>query len=299
MNAGLDNYGDVLIQNLLQYQHIFDKIYICDGNLTQQANKIYKQFPSKVEIIDMPWDDNYVRRYRKIAETTGNSDFILHLDSDEIPSEELIFWLANREYFKSKINMYWLPCILHIAEDGKKYYPVEPAPSKEYSGQWTKKILYRKTNTLHFKHGGSHVIPDNEPRQYLSKPYYHMKSLESFVYNDVYQAFLSPEGQGYTPVEAAQFKMFTKQYKTTAEFKKATLESNWPPMLEKFAWSKRREFNRPISRLAWVYFVLEGAIRPGQDEDMQWCRVKQHVLGKESMELLRENKEKGNFIEIA
>src|SRR5690606_12664462 len=95
-------------------------------------------------------------------------------------------------------------------------------------------------------------------KKYLPYAYHHMKSLEGFVYNDVWQAFVFPEGQQYTKAESFKFKIFSSQYKTSDQFKKAAQDGTWPMPLQKFAWENRWETDRPISRLAWVYFVLYG-----------------------------------------
>ena len=312
MNAGDDIPGSTIKYNLKKNAEKFGAVIVVDGNLTDEAREFYKQFPN-VMAIDSPWEDSYIKQYEKFAHQLLEGEWCLYLDCDEIPSEELIEACQDSRSFNfinkgDYVHLIKIPCVLHI-KDGDKYYPVEPSPKKDFTNQWTKNILFRKNDGLHFRHFGSHVIPENTSKRYhyLDKPYYHMKSLESFAYNDVWQAFLSPEGQGYTPVEAAQFKMFTKQYKTTAEFKKATKEGTWPVSLQMFARKKSHVFDRPISRLAWVYYLLEDHIDVWSDAEMRnwetggpmtWDHVKKFVLGKESMELLSENKKMERCIEL-
>lgn len=292
------NAEGILFKQLKECSSIFDNILICDGKLTHESSIVYQKLQPKHKTIffDLPWDDDYVARYRKNSEKTSDGDWILHLDDDELLSEELKQFLIERKFIEN-VNMYCLPCILHITEDGKKYYPVEPKPDERFFGQWTKQILYRKNDKLNFRYFGSHVVPENMPKMYLPLPYYHMKSLESFVYNDVWQAFLHPQGQGYSDVETAKFKMFTRQYKNTDEFKKATLSGSWSFPLAKFAYDHIQEYNRPISRLGWVYFILQNNSFPNRPIPT-WNEVKQYVLSKESMLLLEQNKQKGNFLEL-
>lgn len=300
MNAGDDIPGSTIKWNLKNNADKFDLVYVVDGNMTDEAWEFYKQFPN-VMAISSPWEDSYVKQYQTFADKLIKGEWCLYLDCDEIPSEELMLQFKFGMKW-GKVTMVQIPCILHLTEDGKKYYPVEPQPPQDKKETtWTKNIWFKKTDGLHFRHFGSHVIPQQSDgvTVYAHYPYYHMKSLESFVYNDVYQAFLHPEGQGYDPVEAAQFKMFTKQYKTLNEFKKATKEGAWPIPLQKFARSKATIYNRPISRLAWVYYILEGHQNPWSDwQQPSWDDVKKHVLGKESMELFEKNKNEENFIEI-
>jgi hypothetical protein len=302
MNAGLGISGSTIRWALKHNFNNFEKIVVVDGDLTDDAKEFYSQF-SNVQVIDSPWKDSYVTQYEKFAETLADGEWGLWLDDDEICSLELLGYLNSEDFesAKKRCNIIQLPCVLHITEDGQDYYAVEPEPSRIYTkNQWTKNILFRKDKGLYFKFFGSHVIPNNKNSkcQYVSAPYYHMKSFESFVYNDVWQAFLSPEGQNYDSVESSKFKMFTRCFPTTKDFKKATKKGVWPPTLKKFAWDHRREYDRPISRLSWVYFVLEGNLMPEVDEFMDWKNIKHHVLSSQSMRLFEENVKLGNFIRI-
>ena len=300
MNSGDDIPGSTIKWNIRNNAHKFDRVIVVDGNLTDSAKAFYNQFDN-IDYLDCPWEDSYVKQYRAFSDCLQNGEWCLYFDCDEAPSEDLLEYLSKFKPPKD-CNMIKLPCVLHITEDGKHYYPAENQPEHEFKGQWTKSILFKRTETLQFRHFGSHVLPNHgqsEKSIYIPYPYYHMKSLESFVYNDVYQAFLCPEGQQYTLVEAALFKLFTRQYKTTAEFKKATKEGKWPVTLQKFAKNHAKDFNKPISRLSWVYWILEG----NKDNspipfDLKWEDVKQYVLGKESMELIKKNKEDEKFIKI-
>jgi len=324
-NARTYSFWDVLVRYLRWrgYDVFWVQNFTDVGHLTDDALEFYKQFDN-VEVVSSPWEDSYIKQYQAFTAQLKDGEWCLYLDCDEIPSPELIeaCKMGPGPVAGEYLDLFRLPCVLHLTEDGKKYYPVEKPPVENWTGQWTKNILFKKSNQLTFRHFGSHVIPEvkNNRYSYINRPYYHMKSLKSFVYNDVWQAFLHPEGQGYTPIEAAQFKMFTKQYKTTAEFKKATLSGCWPVALQNFARKHSRDFNRPISRLSWVYYLLENNIDVLSDGNMMrhdtaksfpgtlemmvhpdtltWDYVKQYVLGKETMELFNENMEKGNFIEI-
>lgn len=298
MNAGFDRPNDVLLKKLGEYDW-FDRILICDGRLTEQAREYYSQFKN-VEVFDMPWNDDYVRRYKHNAALTEKGDWILHLDSDEICSPELVDYLKIREYeYGPDANIIGIPCILNITEDYKKYYAVEPRPKEKYEGQWVKWILYKNDKTLNFDYFGSHVLPQNTIRSYCSAPYLHMKSLKSFVENDVYQMYLSPGGQGLTEIEAARFKMLTCVYKNAKDFIQAAKEGKWPLALQKFAY-EHQYIDRPISRLSWYYFGDEFCNNMwyyGRHFPV-WEHDKQFVLSKECNELYEKNIKEGNFIEV-
>lgn len=305
MNAGDGIAGSTIKYTLENFAYHFDKVVVVDGDLTKEAREYYEEFENLVAV-DSPWKDSYVDQYRAWASQVDDGDWVLYLDCDEMPSQELMGFIKGPSALESlggQYNTICLPCVLFLKPSGgdRKYYPSEPWPEDEWSGQWVKNILVKKDQTLDFKHFGSHVIPHHgafEKATYFANPYYHMKTLESFVYNDVWQAFLHPEAQHYTPVEANMFKMLTRQYKTTQEFKKATKEGTWSPALQKFAWDKKFEFDRPISRLSWVYWILEGHLSVMSDWAPSWDLVKDHVLDKEKIGLMNEAIEKGDCIEV-
>lgn len=300
MNAGKDIPGSVIKYNLRVYAKLFKHVYIVDGKLTDEAKEFYSQFEN-VTAIDSPWKDSYVDQYRAWRDAVPKGEWVLYLDCDEIPSPELALYIASASGLAQSspedgTNTLCLPCVLYLTEDGISYAAAEGKPKEEYEGQWMKNILVLNDEHLDFHHFGSHVIPthnEKEKGKYIPFPYYHMKSLESFVYNDVWQAYLDPRGQHYNPVDVNLFKMFTKAFKTTAEFKKATKEGKWNPAFQKFAWDRRHQWDNPVSRLAWVYFILEGHPMPEKDEGMVWDNVKNFVLDKESMDRYHWNMAKG------
>lgn len=295
MASGKGIPGSTIRWALKQNYAAFTRVVVVDGCLTDEAREFYKQFPN-VTVIDSPWTDSYVTQYQKFIDTLKDGEWGLWLDDDELASGELKNWLKlNNIKEQTRFDLFKIPCILHLTENNALYRAAESYPKKNYHGQWTKNILFKKNDGLWLQHAGSHVIPQNKSGkyEYCPFPYYHMKSLESFVYNDVWQAFLSPEGQGYTQTQARLFKMFTACYKTTKDFKEATKKGTWPPTLRKFAWENRREYNHPISRLAWVYFILEGHLMPEIDDFMTWDNVKQFVLSPETMAIYNQSKADG------
>lgn len=289
----MDAQGE-LFKLLPKYQNNFDKIIVCDGQLSKQAKEYYLKI-NNIEVIDYPWDDNYKARYQMIAERAPKDSLILHLDSDELPSEDLLKELRKIEH-DNDVH-YHIPCVLYLTEDGKKYYTAEKESFKEFKGQWTKKVIYKNDDGLCFWSAGSHIVPYHENifPKYIPYPYYHMKSLESFVYNDCYQAFLEPEGQQYSLTDARLFKMLIQCYKTTQEFKISLKKGTWSPPLKKFAWERRQNYTNPVSRLAWAYWILEGHSMPERDTFMEWENVKKYVI---DLTIYNENKKKGNYIEI-
>lgn len=301
MDAGKGIPGSTIRWALRENFAQFEKVVVVDGCLTEEAKAFYDQFRN-VQVIDSPWTDSYVKQYEVATETLKKGQWGLWLDDDEICSPELLSGLMKNDWkFSSKnLDIIKLPCQLYLTENGQDYFAAENPPKKIFKDQWTKNILFQKNEELWFKHFGSHVIPMNKNGrfEYIPLPYYHMKSLQSFVYNDVWQAFLSPEGQHYNQIQSKYFKMFTSYYKTTKDFKEATKKGSWPVTLKKFAWDNRREYNSPISRLSWVYFILEGHEMPEKDEFMTWNNVKQFVQSQDVMSLYNENKNNNIGIKI-
>lgn len=283
----------ILKENLKNYQ-----VTVFDGDLDSESRGFYNSLKN-VEVVDFPWDDDYVARYRKFADLLPNDSFGLWLDDDEPISSDLDNFLSNYDFEKSEHNIFYLPCILHLTEDGEKYYPVEDFPPNEMSpNTWTKHILFKKTQGLSFWHNGSHVIPRHkfENPKYVPYPYYHFKSLQSFVRNDVLQAFLSPSGQGYNLIEKHQFELFTRDFSSTREFDEAAKEGKWPAPLQMFAYKHINEADRPISRLGWYYWVLLGNKWPYSTNPPKWEDVKVHILGKNSRDMFEKNVKEKNYI---
>ena len=308
MNAGYGIPGSTIRETLDASSDKFDKVIVIDGDFQSEAREYYAQLVEKNRdgetefvFVDSPWKDSYVAQYRAWRDEVDDGDWVLYLDCDEVPSDELIEFLGSDEFdrLSKKHTTICLPCVLHLRE-GERYFAAEGPPKKEFEGQWLKNILIKNDSHLDFKHFGSHVIPNHgtfEDGVYVPYPYYHMKSLESFVYNDVWQAFLSPEGQQYSKMDASMFRMLTKSFKETSDFKRATKDGKWILPLQKFAWDRRKYFNNPVSRLAWVYYILEGHEMPEDDPWMTWENVKDHVLGEKEMAIFAENIELGNIHE--
>lgn len=297
MNAGSDIPGSVIKYNLKKNAHLFDRVVVVDGHLTEEAVDFYETIPN-LEFINSPWEDSYIKQYLAWFNACQDGEWILYLDCDEMPGARLKFFLDEIPYHGgvNDFDIYKLPCVLYLTEDGKTYHPAEEKPKNEYNGQWTKSILLKKSSNISFRDFGSHVIPETYGKySYLPYEYLHMKSLESFVYNDCTQAFLHPEGQQYNAMEARLFKMFSQCYKSTKQFKDAMKKGAWPAPLKKFAWDHRMDHDRPISRLAWAYYILEGHPMPEMDDFMEWENVKQYVL---DLKIYNENKKNEKFISL-
>lgn len=303
MNAGDGISGSTIKYCLKNYANKFDQVVVVDGDLTDEARQYYNQF-SNLTVVDSPWTDSYVSQYRAWADVVEKEDWILYLDCDELPSPELLEFMTHENLSRADedgFNTLCLPCVLWLTlDDGKTYAAVEPEPLKEFKGQWLKNILVKRKD-LDFKYFGSHVIPTHKSKEkgkYIPFAYYHMKSLESFCVNDVWQAFLLPEGQHYSKIDAKIFKNLTKNYENTKDFKKSVKEGTWSEALKRFAWKNRRQYGSPISRLAWTYWILNGHEMPENDPQMTWENVRVYILGQEKLDRHEKNLKEGKIIEV-
>ena len=303
MNAGNGIPGSTIRWALKNQFNRFEKVIIVDGDLTEEAREYYKQF-SNVEVVNSPWTDSYVKQYRAWLDRVEEGKWACYYDDDEFSGPALMSFLEKNDWKNDPNYLYYIPCVLNLTEGDGKYYAAEELPNKEFAGQWTKSIIVKKEKSLTHNYQGSHVImyhaqPEiNEKKKYLPYNYIHAKTLKSFVYNDVWQAFLLPEAQHYTPANASKFRMFTSNYATTRDFKSATKNGTWSPPLKKFAWDHRHEFGNPVSRLAWVYHILEGHKMPHEDILMTWENVKKYVLSPKCMKIYNQNKEMNSYFEI-
>ena len=299
-NAGSDIEGSTIKWTIRNQFSKFKRAIIVDGNLTDEAKEYYKQYPN-LNVVDSPWDDVYVKQYRAWKDRLKQDEWAIHLDDDESLSPVLLEYLLTHNFKEDENNLYMIPCVLQLTEDRKKYYPAEKPPEKIYDGQWTKSILVKNTMYLNFRYFGAHCIPiqsSNEKRSYLPYAYLHNKSLKSFVWNDLLQSFLLPEGQMFSKEDASRYRLYTSKYKTTKEFKKATIDGTWTAPLQKFAWEKRHVYNNPVSRLAWTYYILCGHAMPEVDNLMTWDNVKQYIQSPENMAIYEQNKKLEQYTEI-
>lgn len=188
----------------------FDRIIVVDGGSTDGTVEYLQAMDCTV--VNRPWDDNYGDSYQAHMDECSEGDWILIMDSDEIPSRPLLLELRNivaRSEDGQKYSMVHLPDILHI--DGVPTKKWADIPNAYGPGIFTKPILFRY-NYNRLQVSGAHVsVMADGPSIYVPLPYYHMKTAKSFVVNDVLHAFLEPENQGYTKQEADRFKDLLKR----------------------------------------------------------------------------------------
>lgn len=236
----------------------FDRIVVVNGNPDDEQTISFLE-DMDCEIIDRPWDDNFDGAYHAHLDEMNVGDTVLIMDSDEVPSHELLKGVKSLTPWNIEEDMVLIPNILHINDVPTARYQDIP---QEYSqGMFTKPVLFRyDNNKTHAR--GAHVSVIGSKFTYRPWPYYHLKTAESFVENDVYHMFLDPANQGLSGDEVQRLqgiysslgidskeKLYDLFQKTHPAVMKETMPDLYSLIVE---WA---EFiDNPKSRLAWWYF---------------------------------------------
>ena len=293
MNAGEDIAGSALKWDIQNHSHLFERMIVVDGNLTDSARKYYSSFPN-VEVIDSPWRDSHTLQYQAVRAQLREGEWCLYLDDDEVPSPELIaFCQTLPEQAKdSNINMFHVPDILYLTEDGTNFYKSLHDPLDYPNDGHIKRILFKAGPTLDFiSSDGFHNVPtflktlpdgqviSDERAAYVQAPYFHLKSVESYIINDCVNAFKSPRNERFTEEEAEEFKaaIDADGISTMQQLRNDAAAGTWGQKLKDFAKKYRNEVDRPISRFYWWYFFIENPDM-NIDSDLTWDTIMQYVL---------------------
>lgn len=265
MNAGSDIPGSAIKYMLETYHDKLPYMVVVDGNLTSEAKAYYKKFP-KLRYMNSPWRDSHLAQYKARDSLVDEGDWVLALDDDELPSDELFEFISNQEIEKTlnnnNLNMCYVPGVLYI-HDGENGYKFLQAEDVDLDNGFFKAILYKKTNSLNYIHSNEyHTVPTHGTETRAVKiPYHyiHLKTAESFIINDCHNAFISPENERYTAVQAKQLREIKKEYKfnTLEDFKKAVndLPSGKYPLLEDFAMTWRHADTNAYTMYLWFFMI--------------------------------------------
>lgn len=272
MNAGKDIRGSILKWGLEHWGPRFDYCVVVDGNLTDEAKAYYNTIPN-LRVVDAPWTNRHVDQYRHRNAAVDDGDWLLALDDDEAPSEQLMQFIENSMLQIAEeraINIFYLPSVTYIARWDQQailgnfprpedfsvgFYQAEKWPEGEQ--RCLKRILYKNTAQVDFHHSncGMHVtpmvvkkifgrtVPADRPG-ILRTPYLHMKSLESFMINDCIYMMADPRPYNETPekrglteedVQVIEAVNQKYNYNDLLTFIKATKQESWPQELKNIA----------------------------------------------------------------
>jgi len=325
MNAGEDIPGSTLKYNLQMNAKYFDRVIITDGNLTKEAEKYYAQFPN-LTIVDRKWEDKFVYQYQAAMQQVTAKEWTFLLDDDEVPCNDLRDWLrfSLRDPATAQFNAVRVRPALMLAdsreswrdEEGKtwsRYYRCSPLPKEGGEVGFTRKVIRKEpTFTFLYSEGEYHATPafiqefggqqlNAENSTYIHFPYYHFKTIESYVINDCLNALVSPKGERYTEEEGKTFReILTKDGILTRKDFVAATKAGWSAELKKFAVDHCHHTDRPISRLYWWYYVLA---HPGEAGNIPGGIISRDdvfkmALGEETWDMYIESRENNDFVEV-
>jgi len=166
----LDNLKKLLLPAL---PHI-DRAVIITGERNEEAEAFLDSLGDKVEWHYYRWDDNFAKQWNNYLKHINNG-WVLIVDDDEVPSEELLESLpffVNNSKFGNKFCIVEFRC--HGSVDGKM--PPEPA-------NYWKQIFYRYNPNISYGGGpqtGCHQYAlgfQNGKNIRSNAVYYHDKSL--------------------------------------------------------------------------------------------------------------------------
>lgn len=253
------NRDELLSQQLTIVRPYVDAIRICDGAGSKATKSICKRF--KARYYHRQWDDDFAAQDNLLFSKAKKSEWILVMDSDEIPSKELLQnlrQLATRGEAEG-YNCVRIPAISIL--DGVMECNVSDRITAVQDGR----DIFRKDWFFKFAkgiystgspHRGFHH-PDGWTYHDTGYSYYHIKTTDDFIFNDCIHAFINPEGQGYSYEEADELK-------SCECIKLLRLSTDVIPMLEfdrvtpdfKEFMQKYKDEDRPISRWYWAYYFI-------------------------------------------
>jgi len=288
MNAGDGIPGSILKWALQNYAHRFDYSVVVDGNLTESAKAFYSGIPN-LRVVDSPWKGRHVDQYYKRNSVVEDGDWILALDDDEFPSENLMSVVSNIDKVISQLpqlNIVYIPSLTYLAVDSSNnFWRVQESPSQEDYLRRSKRIFYRKSSKHnYFIHSpcGMHVTPTQVDSIYSPSPkmieapigdhrcfFYHMKTIESFIYNECVYNVSNPiheSGPGarlLTQEEEQEFNRLVVKYdlKNIPKFLEMTKASAWPDDFRDFVFQFKHHLGQAMSKFYYLYEYVSKGIK--------------------------------------
>lgn len=219
----------------------FDIIRYCDGGsqdktkdiITSYSGGIFKQTISKifnsiprVEYYYRKWDDNYHEQDNVLLSKASPGEWMMIMDSDEIPSVPLLNNLRMLSEFceENKYDMVSIPCLLSLDgelehEINEFIFKVKNNIIKPFRKLWFFKYskdlksfgtphrdIKRKkfSKTLKTKSQAEEMYGHKFSTYKTEYPYIHYKTRYSFLINDIFHGWIYPKGQGYTELEGKE-----------------------------------------------------------------------------------------------
>lgn len=294
MNAGDGIPGSILKWALSTYASRFDYTVVVDGNLTEEAKKFYETIPS-LHVVDSPWKGRHETQYYARNSAIEDGDWVLALDDDEYPSEGLIELVQKINYISPEINIAYIPSLTYLAVDNtNNFWRVQEPPSKEDFLRRSKRILYKKSSNNNYficSPCGMHVTPtqvvvNNGRLEQSERPvgdprcfFYHMKTLESFIYNEcIYNVSnprheSGPQARQMTEEQEKEFERLVNLHglKDTKKFLEMTKNHTWPEDFKEFVFQFKDKLGLAMCKFFYLYNYVSHGIKEEDVSQLMDC----------------------------
>ncbi len=275
MNAGDGIPGSILKHCLTTLHNKVDYCVVVDGQLTPQAMDFYKTIPN-LTVINSPWTGRHVEQYHVRNEAIPIGDWVLCMDCDELPSDQLIHVARQLvQNHQLPYNICYSPSITYLAIDGtNNFIRIQEPPTVEDFPRRSKRLLYKRQENNYFISSpcGKHVTPTHIKGNSLdevpigSKDYihYHFKTIESFILNECIYVVSNPRhesGPGARQLTQEQentlVDLVTKyDYKNTSKFIEDTKKGQWPSDFRDFVYQFKGHLGQSMSKFYYLYEFL-------------------------------------------
>ena len=258
-----------------------------DFGVVKVDNNDWSERRNKLLVVNRSWNNNFAGAYQTYLDCTEEGDWILMMDSDEFPSQLLMDNLdkiIEDSDNGRNFDIAMLPVVDFL--DGEKLWNDDEVPQTYQPGMWVKYIFVRRgKNPIQLVYSGTsesncHAIAQGTKYAYYCYPYYHKKNTLDFVKNELWEMFLTPEGQRLSNLECARFVQACKIMKinSSQEFMQRIEEGTIGPILEKMAIEYREKMIgeqgdlHPLCQLFCYYFLV---CDNGRSPNMVDSRVKE------------------------
>jgi len=262
---------ELLKRQLSAVRPYFDVCRVCLGEHDEEMMATARQHNAEVHVRE--WDDNYSAQDNVLLRLCRNGDWVMIMDSDEVPSKALLENLRDLIHYAETngYNMISMPSLLSV--DGWFEYSLEVFLNKQRRGEikpFRKYWLFRYATSVR-SYGKTHRLVSGASRWQVFNqpyPYYHFKTSNGFIIMDCLHAAANPKGHTYTYEQALELRAaLPKQLRVSRDVAR-WLESNGSSLkFEQFVERYSFELQYPISRwFMWYYFLLH----PEQLRGFNW-----------------------------
>lgn len=289
MNAGDGIPGSILKWALQTYAPKVDYTVVVDGDLTDQAKEFYKTIPN-LRLVDSKWTGRHVDQYYARNNFVDMNDWVLCFDDDEFPSSALLgigkFFVTH----DTPVNIFYSPSVTFMSVDNTdNFWRVQEYPTQEDFLRRSKRLLYKRLPSNYFISSpcGMHVTPTQVKNGRLDEQahgdprgvFYHMKTIESFIYNEcIYNVSnprheSGPQARQMTEEQEIEFERLVNKYnlKDTKHFLKITKEHSWPEDFKNFVFQFKDKLGLAMCKFYYLYNYISYGIKDTDVPQLMDC----------------------------